>query len=150
MTQEDPPSHESLDVDSAWGQEPTTSGFDQALSELGAAERRAEAERRMRYRAAGEFLAAFYKSDVESAKALKQRGVSTGFKPNQIAFAKAGRPAEVVIVVTGGGDFSVLFAPGGQRATMQRVDLGEFDPLTKTAMRKRMIQVVIGYLGMGD
>jgi hypothetical protein len=87
---------------------------------------------------------------VENAKALKQWGVSTGFKSNQVAFAKVGRPAEVAIVVTGGGELSVLFAPGGQRATMQRTELGEFDPLTKTALRKRMIELVIRYLGVGD
>lgn len=129
---------------------PVTSGFDDALSHLGGAERRAEAEKRMRYRAASEFLAAFYKSDVENAKALKRWGVSTGFKANQVAFARAGRPAEVAIVVTGGGELSVLFAPGGQRATMQRTELGAFDPLAKTALRKRMIELVIGYLGVGD
>ena len=154
MQQEGQPSPDaSPDSDVGWSETPpapVTSGFDEALRHLGAAERRAEAERRMRYRAASEFLAAFYKSDVENAKALKRWGVSTGFKSNQVAFAKVGRPAEVAIVVTGGGELSVLFAPGGLRATMQRTELGEFDPLTKTALRKRMIELVIRYLGVGD
>ncbi|MBX9931184.1 MAG: hypothetical protein K2Y56_06555 [Methylobacterium sp.] len=151
MTQDVTSSPAVLLGDLAWSEtapEPVTSGFDEALRHLGGAERRAEAERRMRYRAASEFLAAFYKGDVENAKALKQWGISTGFKSSQIAFAKSGRPAEVAIVVTGGGELSVLFAPGGQRSTMQRTELGEFDPLTKTALRKRMIELVIGYLGV--
>lgn len=142
----------TLDSELAWGEGAeahAASGFDAALSDLGAAERRAEAERRMRLRAAREFLAAFYRSDVENAKTLKDHGVSTGFADNRIAFAKAGRPAEVAIVVTGNGNLSVLFAPGGKRAAMQRTDVGEFDPLIKTALRKQMIRLVIGYLGVG-
>lgn len=142
----------SLDTELAWGEAASvypSSGFDTALGDLAAAERRAEAERRMRYRAACEFLASFYRSDVENAKALKDQGVSTGFANNQVAFAKAGRPAEVAIVVTSNGNLSVLYAPGGKRALVQRTDVGEFDPLIKTPLRKQMIRLVIGYLGIG-
>lgn len=138
------------DTDLDWGEPAPPSGFDTALHELGAVERRAEAERRMRHRAAGEFLAAFYRSDVENAAVLKDRGVATGLSHNRISFAKAGRTAEVAIVVTGDGGLAVLFAPGGRRALMQRTDVGEFDPLIKTALRKQMIRLVIGYLGVGD
>ena len=104
----------------------------------------------MRHRAACEFLTAFYRSDVENANILKRSGIATGLAPTQIAFAKAGRPAEVAIVVTDGGGLSVMFAPGGLRTRIQRTDLGEFDPMIKSAMRKRMIGLVIGYLGVGD
>lgn len=136
------------DDDVAW-EESGASGFDAALADLEAPERRAEAERRMRYRAACEFLAAFYKSDVASAQTLKDRGVATGFQSDRIAFAKAGRPAEVAIVATRQGHLSVLFAPSGRRDLMQRTDVGEFDPLIKSALRKQMIRLVIGYLGVG-
>lgn len=141
----------TLDAELSWGEANTAdpSGFDTALGDLAAAERRAEAERRMRHRAASDFLAAFYRSDVENAKALKDQGVLTGFSNGQIAFAKARRPAEVAIVVTSNGNLSVLYAPGGKRALVQRTDVGEFDPLIKTALRKQMIRLVIGYLGIG-
>ena len=133
-----------------WGEpDVEPSGFDAALGDLGAAERRAEAERRLRFRAACEFLAAFYKGDVETAKGLRDQGVATAFAGNRIAFAKAGRPAEVAISVTPEGWIAVLFAPGGRRALVQRTDVGEFDPLIKTALRKQMIRIVIGYLGVG-
>ena len=143
----------TLDMDIDWGEPvsaPAASGFDAALGDLGAAERRAEAERRMRHRAAREFLAAFYRSDVENAKTLKDHGVATGFADNRIAFAKAGRPAEVAIVATHEGDLAVLFAPAGRRDLMQRTDVSAFDPLIKTALRKQMIRLVIGYLGIGS
>ena len=146
-------SGQAPDDDAGWKDPtpaPAGSGFDQALNDLGVRERRVEAERRMRHRAACEFLAAFYRSDVENAKTLKQSGIATGLTPTQIAFAKAGRPAEVAIVVADGGSLSVMFAPGGLRARVQRTDLGEFDPMTKSAMRKRMIGLVIGYLGVGE
>ncbi|WP_375464642.1 hypothetical protein [uncultured Methylobacterium sp.] len=129
---------------------PHGSGFDEVLQDLGTVERRAEAEKRMRHRAACEFLATFYRSDVENAKVLKQQGIATGLAPTQIAFAKAGRPAEVAIVVTTGGALSVMFAPGGLRTHVQRTDLGDFDPLAKSTLRRRMIGLVIGYLGVGD
>jgi hypothetical protein len=138
------------DADLEWGEpSPAGSGFDAALGSLAPAERRAEAERRMRHRAACEFLAAFYRSDVANAKVLKERGVTTGLASNRIAFAKAGRPAEVAVAVTPEGGVAVLFAPGGKPALIQRTDLGEFDPMTKSALRRRIVEVVTGYLGVG-
>ena len=135
----------------AWDEADTgASGFDAALGDLSPMERRAQAERRMRHRAACDFLATFYAADVARAKILTERGVTTGLASNRIAFAKSGRPAEVAVAVTPEGGFAVLFAPAGKAALMQRTDLGEFDPVAKSVLRRRMIQVVMGYLGVSD